>query len=134
MAILLRRWNFLKHLGNGTDKHPMIFWLLVFLYFYFPCQFWQSFIFFWGSSEGFVGTPQSCAKIRKFWIFSIFLLCHERFYIYIYIYIYGFRQIYIHDYYMKKMFSQWLWHDGVILLVSYYDIIFTSLVCRTCQF
>ena len=52
----------------------MTFWLLVYIYFEFPCQFWQSFTSFWGSYEDFVGTPQNCAKIKKFWIFSIFLL------------------------------------------------------------
>ena len=80
----------------------MTLWLLVYIYFGFPI--WQSFTYFWGSYEDFLGTPQNCAKIREFSIVSIFLLCHKRNVVW-----------HIYDYYMNKMSSQWWRHDDVML-------------------
>ena len=60
-AIFPHHRKFLKYLEHGTGR------------FEFPCQFWQSFTSFRGSYEDFVGTPENCEKIRKFWIFSVFL-------------------------------------------------------------
>ena len=71
---LPRHGNFLKYLEIAKGRQPMTFWLLVYIYFEFSCQLWQSFISFWGNYEDFVGAPQNCAKIKKFWIFWIFML------------------------------------------------------------
>ena len=87
-GILPHHRNFLKYLENGTGRQPTTFWLLVYICFEFPCQFWQSFTFFWGSYEDFVGTPQENLNIFNFSAF---------------------------DYYMNQMPSRWWWHDDVIL-------------------
>ena len=83
-----------KYLENGTGRHSMTFWLLAYIYFEILCHFWQSFTSFWGSYEDFVETPQNCAKIKKFWIISIFLLWLFKIQVALYIYIYI--QIYIY--------------------------------------
>ena len=71
----------------------MTSWILVRIYFEFPCQFWQSFTSFRGNYEDFVGTPQNCKNQEIFNIFNFSAF----------------------DYYMNQMSSQWWWHYDVIL-------------------
>ena len=110
-AILLRHQNFLKYLESGTDRQPMTFWLLGYIYSSFHASFDKVSPFFEVTMRILLGHPKTAQKSGNFEYSQFFCCCCLNFICH---------KINVVWYMIIIWFKSP--HNGNYMMTSYYDV------------